>query len=228
MIRTLIFILVFSIATVFLVSCDRSDSNEQRIAEHGDGDGHDHASEAETKATGSDRVAIPAAVRSNLGISFVKVERRRVEQTLRVPGRFEYLPTRDASTGPPSPVVLSCSSSSLTGSKRANRSTGSIRRRGGRCSSNWPTPSHRSSGWVHVLRPLSRCSHSTSSTRTASTRVSQSGTSGSNSCSRSVRRAAVASMSSPKPGQHSRALLRPCQRDGEEGGTRSEPAADRC
>lgn len=38
-------------------------------------------------------VAIPPAVRSNLGITFVGVERRRVEQTLRVPGRFEYLPT---------------------------------------------------------------------------------------------------------------------------------------
>ena len=34
----------------------------------------------------------PASVRSNLGISFVKVERRRVEKTLRVPGRFEYPP----------------------------------------------------------------------------------------------------------------------------------------
>jgi hypothetical protein len=32
-------------------------------------------------------------VRTNLGITFVKVETRRVEQTLRVPGRFEYLPT---------------------------------------------------------------------------------------------------------------------------------------
>lgn len=41
----------------------------------------------------TNRVAVPAAVRSNLGITFVKVERRRVEQTLRVPGRFEYTPT---------------------------------------------------------------------------------------------------------------------------------------
>ncbi len=44
-------------------------------------------------AMDSGRVAIPASVRSNLGISFIKVERRRIEQTLRVPGRFEYLPT---------------------------------------------------------------------------------------------------------------------------------------
>ncbi|MGI9013484.1 MAG: efflux RND transporter periplasmic adaptor subunit [Phycisphaerales bacterium] len=41
----------------------------------------------------TNRIAIPDAVRSNLGISFMGVERRQVEQTLRVPGRFEYLPT---------------------------------------------------------------------------------------------------------------------------------------
>lgn len=43
--------------------------------------------------TPTNRVAIPSSVRSNLGITFVKVERRRIEQTLRVPGRFEYRPT---------------------------------------------------------------------------------------------------------------------------------------
>lgn len=51
----------------------------------------DHSDEAPQLPT--NRVAIPAAVRSNLGITFAKVERRHVEQTLRVPGRFEYLPT---------------------------------------------------------------------------------------------------------------------------------------
>lgn len=51
----------------------------------------DHA--AESVATNPNRVAIPAAVRSNLGITFVEVERRQIEQTLRAPGRFEYLPT---------------------------------------------------------------------------------------------------------------------------------------
>ena len=58
---------------------------------HAEGDGHNH--EAEPAAQASNRVSIPSAVRSNLGISFVKVERRRIEQTLRVPGQFEYLPT---------------------------------------------------------------------------------------------------------------------------------------
>lgn len=41
----------------------------------------------------SNRVAVPPAVRTNLGITFAKVERRRVEQTLRMPGRFELQPT---------------------------------------------------------------------------------------------------------------------------------------
>lgn len=41
----------------------------------------------------TNRVEIPAAVRQNLGITFAKVESRNVERTLRVPGRFELLPT---------------------------------------------------------------------------------------------------------------------------------------
>ncbi len=44
-------------------------------------------------ATPSNRVAIPPSIRSNLGITFVPAERRRIENTLRAPGRFEYLPT---------------------------------------------------------------------------------------------------------------------------------------
>lgn len=43
--------------------------------------------------TPSNRVAIPPAVRSNLGITFATVERRQIQDTLRVPGRFEYMPT---------------------------------------------------------------------------------------------------------------------------------------
>ena len=48
-------------------------------------------SDEPTAAT--NRVAIPPAVRANLGITFAKAERRRIEETLRTPGRFEYLPT---------------------------------------------------------------------------------------------------------------------------------------
>lgn len=46
-------------------------------------------SEADTIASG---IAIPHNVRQNLGITFAQVERRRVENTLRVPGAFELLP----------------------------------------------------------------------------------------------------------------------------------------
>jgi len=42
---------------------------------------------------GTNRVDINAAVRQNLGITFAKVESRHVARTLRVPGRFELLPT---------------------------------------------------------------------------------------------------------------------------------------
>jgi multidrug efflux pump subunit AcrA (membrane-fusion protein) len=40
----------------------------------------------------SNRIAVPDAVRKNLGITFVKVERRRLASTLRLPGAFESLP----------------------------------------------------------------------------------------------------------------------------------------
>ena len=60
-------------------------------------DKHDHAAESidvhAANKLPTNRVAIPSSVRANLGISFVTVERRQIEQTLRVPGRFEYLPT---------------------------------------------------------------------------------------------------------------------------------------
>jgi multidrug resistance efflux pump len=41
----------------------------------------------------SNRIAIPARVRSNLGMTFATVEARRVTATLRVPGMFELEPT---------------------------------------------------------------------------------------------------------------------------------------
>lgn len=40
----------------------------------------------------TNQVPIPSHVRSNLGISFAKVERRAVANTIRVPGRFELMP----------------------------------------------------------------------------------------------------------------------------------------
>ena len=41
----------------------------------------------------SNRIDLPAGVRENLGITFAKVERRKIASTIRVPGRFELLPS---------------------------------------------------------------------------------------------------------------------------------------
>lgn len=58
---------------------------------------HDHpvdggAAEGDDEAP-TRRIAIPDTVRANLGMTFAKVETRVVDRTLRVPGRFERLPT---------------------------------------------------------------------------------------------------------------------------------------
>ena len=50
--------------------------------------GQDHGAELPTN-----RVPIPEAVQSNLGITFAGVERRAIRRVLRVPGRFELMPT---------------------------------------------------------------------------------------------------------------------------------------
>jgi len=79
-------VMVVGLAVMF--GCPRSQDA------HTDSDGHDHASGSpEDGAAPSNRVDIPAAVRQNLGITFATVESRNVAQTLRVPGRFELLPT---------------------------------------------------------------------------------------------------------------------------------------
>jgi len=46
----------------------------------------------ESGETATNRIEIPATVRSNIGITFAKVERRQVADTLRVPGSFELKP----------------------------------------------------------------------------------------------------------------------------------------
>ncbi|MFG0252278.1 MAG: hypothetical protein ACF8NJ_05325, partial [Phycisphaerales bacterium JB038] len=48
--------------------------------------------EAEAATAPTNRIDIPATVRSNLGITFAEVERRRVDSTIRVPGAFELQP----------------------------------------------------------------------------------------------------------------------------------------
>ena len=65
-----------------LASCQREPADL-----HDDHD-HDHDHEASP----SDRIATPPQVRQNLGITFVRAERRRVAATLRVPGQFEQVP----------------------------------------------------------------------------------------------------------------------------------------
>ena len=75
-----------ALALLLMVSgCDRTSPDGAA----GTGAATDHAAEA----IASNRVSIPAAVRANLGITFATAQRRTVENTLRAPGRFEYMPT---------------------------------------------------------------------------------------------------------------------------------------
>lgn len=62
---------------LMLAGCSRSGPGPTEDSAHSDAE------------TPSDRIAIPAVVRGNLGITFAKVERRRIENTIRVPGAFE-------------------------------------------------------------------------------------------------------------------------------------------
>lgn len=55
---------------------------------------HDHGDEHhEPAAEITNRISIPEQVRRNLGITFAKVEMRRIASTLRMPGRFELTPS---------------------------------------------------------------------------------------------------------------------------------------
>ena len=54
--------------------------------------GNSPTQQEEEGDTPTNRIAIPATVRSNLGITFAPVERRRVDSTIRVPGAFELQP----------------------------------------------------------------------------------------------------------------------------------------
>jgi len=78
------------LAVAAVTGCDRSSDDGGT-----DASGVTHAGEPgdHDAAESADHVDIPPAVRNNLGLTFVTVERRRVESTLRVPGRFELLPT---------------------------------------------------------------------------------------------------------------------------------------
>lgn len=76
-------VLATTLATIALVAgCEKPAPQASDSQEHGSG-----------QSAPTNRVDIPASVRRNLGITFAKVETRNVAQTLRVPGRFEWLPT---------------------------------------------------------------------------------------------------------------------------------------
>ncbi len=70
----------------WLSGCGPAESNAGPATEG------DKAADDEPALPGG-RIAIPSSVRANLGITFAKVERRRVESTVRIPGRFEYRPS---------------------------------------------------------------------------------------------------------------------------------------
>ncbi len=79
-IRRLSLALFIAASSIAVPGCDRTDSTPP-------------ASDAGDAAPITNRVPIPATVRRNLGIEFARVESRVVEQSLRVPGRFELMPT---------------------------------------------------------------------------------------------------------------------------------------
>lgn len=74
----LTFVLV--ITTLALPGCSRESAQ------------HAPATEQPPAAAPTNRIDIPPTVRSNLGMTFAKVERRRVDSTIRVPGVFELQP----------------------------------------------------------------------------------------------------------------------------------------
>lgn len=67
-------------ASLLVVGCTRQSDQAPAVEQE------------ETAAAATNRIDIPATVRKNLGITMVKVERRKVESTIRVPGAFELQP----------------------------------------------------------------------------------------------------------------------------------------
>ncbi|HYE18720.1 MAG TPA: efflux RND transporter periplasmic adaptor subunit [Tepidisphaeraceae bacterium] len=73
------------LAALLALACDRKPPAGPTTGED------DHADHATAGA--SNRIDLPERVRQNLGITFARVESRRVAATIRVPGRFEWLPS---------------------------------------------------------------------------------------------------------------------------------------
>lgn len=77
-------LVTLALAATSLAGCKPGDSPDPRAAP---------VAAMPADAAPTNRVDVPAPVRQNLGITFATVERRRVAQTLRVPGVFELLPS---------------------------------------------------------------------------------------------------------------------------------------
>ena len=76
------------------VSGDHTDDHPQSDADREE-DSHDHVAEGAEVGhdhNGENRIDVPPAVRRNLGITFVRVERRPVRSTVRIAGEFELRP----------------------------------------------------------------------------------------------------------------------------------------
>ena len=73
--RAMLIALAVLAPLALLAACERG--SQDAGTAHAEGDGHDRGEEQAT--SDPNVVGIPAAVRSNLGISFIKVERRRIE-----------------------------------------------------------------------------------------------------------------------------------------------------
>jgi len=73
--------IIFQVLAALLMSACSEEKSEQK-------GGETSAPKAITN-----RISLPSSVRTNLGITFAKAERRSVASILRVPGQFELLPT---------------------------------------------------------------------------------------------------------------------------------------
>ncbi|MDI1289786.1 MAG: hypothetical protein PSX37_07560, partial [bacterium] len=78
--RAALFVLAAGVLALAPLACERKTEGKP-------------AGAGEAAPAPTNRVDINASVRQNLGITFAKVESRQVARTLRVPGRFELLPT---------------------------------------------------------------------------------------------------------------------------------------
>jgi hypothetical protein len=74
---------IASVALAAVAGCDAENSRT----------GASPANAPATAPAVTNRIALPENVRQNLGVTFARAESRRVAATLRVPGRFELLPS---------------------------------------------------------------------------------------------------------------------------------------